>query len=155
MKTLVLGIGNSLLGDEGIGPHVIGHLHRNHPKRDHVELLDGGTLSFSLAGFIEDADHLIVVDAAELQDAPGTVRTFVGEDMDRFLNRPGRRSVHEVGLTDLLTIALLNEHYPAKRALIGVQPKDIDWAEEPSAAVAAAIPGVCDTVNALIEEWHR
>lgn len=150
---VVLGIGNTLLSDEGVGVHVVRALSPHLSDDDRVSLVDGGTLSFTLAAAIEDADQLIVVDASELKASPGTVKTFVGEDMDSFLGGT-RRSVHEVGLIDLLTIARLADRLPEKRALVGIQPECIDWGEQPSAAVAAAIPDACTRVQGLIEEWR-
>lgn len=152
MSTVVLGIGNTLLSDEGIGVHVIHELHQRGVQNDTVSLVDGGTLSFTLATVIEEADNLVVVDASELKSAPGTVRTFVGDDMDRFLGGT-RRSVHEVGLMDLLTIARLAERLPPNRALVGIQPAHIDWGEHPTEAVAASIPAACDAVQRLIGGW--
>jgi hydrogenase maturation protease len=74
--------------------------------------------------------------------------------MDRFLGRP-RRSPHEVGLLDLLTIADLAGHLPARRALVGIQPQRVDWGEAPTAPVAAAIPRACDLVRELIAQWRQ
>lgn len=153
MSTLVLGIGNTLLSDEGAGVHVVNALQGRFADSDEVTLLDGGTLSFTLAAAIEDADELIVVDASELKSRPGTVRTFVGADMDNFLTGP-RRSVHEVGLTDLLTIARLADRLPERRALVGIQPEVVDWGESPTEAVNAAIPAACGEVTQLIEAWR-
>lgn len=150
--TLVLGIGNTLLTDEGIGVHVIEHLRRTQPALPGVEYLDGGTLSFALAGQIEDADNLIVIDAAQLHAAPGSVRCFVDADMDRFLGS-GKRSAHEVGLIDLLHMAGLAERLPVRRALIGIQPATIDWGDTPSAGVAQAIPAAARLALQLIETW--
>ena len=70
-KTLVLGLGNTLLGDEGAGVYAIRALQDRHAGLADVEFLDGGTLSFTLAGPIEEAGNLIVIDAAQLQDRPG------------------------------------------------------------------------------------
>ena len=86
-KTLILGIGNSLLADEGCGIHMLDYLRRHHPELDNVTLLDGGTLSFTLLPYIESTDNLIVVDAAELDAAPGTVNTFCGQEMDLFAGK--------------------------------------------------------------------
>ncbi len=153
-KTLVLGIGNTLLQDEGAGIHVIRMLAGQTAGRDDIELLDGGTLSFTLAGAIEDADQLIVVDAAQLGDVPGSTRVFEGEQMDAFVGSNRKRSVHEVSLVDLLMIARLADHLPQRRALIGIQPREIDWGEHPSPAVAAAIPQACAHALQLIEGWR-
>lgn len=155
MKTLVLGIGNSLLADEGVGGHVIRALETLLADDAEVELLDGGTLSFSLAGPIEDADALIVVDAAQLQAPPGSLRTFDGEDMDCFLLGNRKSSVHEVGLTDLMAIAKLSGHWPEHRALVAIQPEKIDWGETLSEPVSAAIPEACRRILELIAGWRH
>ena len=94
-NTLILGIGNTLLADEGTGIHMLDYLQRHYPGHPDVEYLDGGTLSFTLAPWIEEADNLIVIDAAELDAPPGTVEVFTGEEMDRFAGKT-KRSVHEV-----------------------------------------------------------
>ncbi len=153
-RTLVLGLGNTLLADEGIGIHALNALQSLYPDFANVEFLDGGTLSFTLAGPIEDADQLIVIDAAQLYAEPGTVQVFVDDDMDRYLGSNNKRSVHEVGLIDLMIIARLTDRLPQRRALIGIQPRDIDWGDHPSEPVAAAIPKVCDLARDLIRSWQ-
>ena len=154
MSTLVLGIGNTLLTDEGIGVHATRFIYDNHADLPDTHYLDGGTLSFTLAASIEDAENLIVIDAAQLNDEPGTVRTFVGEEMDDYLNGQTKRSVHEVGLMDLMSMVRLAGRLPKNRALIGVQPKNLDWGEAPSEEVQAAIPDVCKKALHLIQEWQ-
>ncbi len=153
-KTLVLGIGNTLLQDEGAGIHAIRMLAQHTAGRDDIELMDGGTLSFTLAGAIEDAEQLIVIDAAQLGGEPGTTQIFEGEQMDAFVGASRKRSVHEVSLIDLLMIARLADHLPPRRALIGIQPRDLDWGEAPSPAVAAALPQACHHALQLIEAWQ-
>ena len=153
-KTLILGIGNTLLRDEGAGIHAIRMLAQQTEGRDDIELMDGGTLSFTLAGAIEDAAQLIVIDAAQLGGDPGATQVFEGDQMDAFVGGNRKRSVHEVSLVDLLMIARLTDHLPQKRALIGIQPHDIDWGEQPSPPVAAAIPQACNHALQLIEGWQ-
>jgi len=153
-NVLILGIGNSLLRDEGAGIHALNRLRKELAGHDDITFIDGGTLSFTLAGHIEDTSHLIVLDAAQLDASPGFSRVFEGEAMDAFLSSNRKRSVHEVSLLDLMAIARLADHLPERRALIGIQPAEIDWGEHPSAAVAAAIPQVCAQARHLIEEWR-
>ncbi len=124
MKTLVLAIGNKLLRDEGAGLHVLNALSENHPETEDVTYIDGGILSFTLADAVENADYLIVIDAAELKSKPGTVNCMVNEQMDQFLGSC-KRSVHEIGLLDLLDISRLTETLPENRALIGIPPNVI------------------------------
>ena len=155
MTTLVLGIGNTLLSDEGVGVHVSNYIRQHYTAVPDMECLDGGTLSFTLLGDIERSDELIVIDATQLNEAPGSFRTYVGDDMDRFLNFQTKRSVHEVSLVDLLSICRLADHLPARRALIGIQPQSLDWGESPSTELLAAIPAASEAAVKLIEEWHR
>ncbi|KPJ95365.1 MAG: peptidase M52 [Gammaproteobacteria bacterium SG8_15] len=154
MGTLVLGIGNTLLTDEGIGVHATRYIYETYPDLPDTRYLDGGTLSFTLAAPVEDADNLIVIDAAQLNENPGTVRIFVGAAMDDYLGGQHQRSVHEVGLMDLMSIVRLAGRLPKHRALIGVQPKSLDWGENPTAEIEAAIPLICEQAVKLIQEWQ-
>ena len=152
--TLILGIGNTLLTDEGVGIHALDLLRSNYPNLPEVALIDGGTLSFTLAAYIEDCDKLIVLDAAELKAPPGTVKTMVGKEMDTFLGA-ARRSPHEVSLLDLFDIARLTESLPEKRALIGIQPGRIEWGMQPTAPVEQALGTVINEVINLLAQWHQ
>lgn len=155
MNTLVLGLGNVLLGDEGIGVRIVQHLHQNYADLKGVTFLDGGTLSFTLAGYIDDADNLIIIDAAQLNDAPGQIAVYEGESMDRFVTGNRNKSVHEVNITDILALSYLGGQLPVHRALIGIQPEIIDWSSSLSAAVADAIPKVGDLTHQLIMKWQQ
>jgi len=151
---LVLGIGNSLLCDEGVGVHLVRRLEADAPDAGAgLRFVDGGTLSFTLAGDIESADRLIVIDAAQLDAAPGTVRVFVDTEMDHFVGT-GKRSVHEVGLIDLLDIARLTDSLPRQRALVAIQPENLTWGCELSPSVADAVPLAVREVRRLIRNWH-
>jgi hydrogenase maturation protease len=154
LNTLVLGIGNTLLCDEGAGIHALEGFRSNCADLPGLTCIDGGTLSFTLAAYIEDCDNLIVFDAAELGAPAGSVRTLVGDEMDAFLGA-AKRSPHEVGLLDLFDIARLTGSLPAQRALIGIQPGNLDWNLAPTAAVADALPGAVAAARALILQWSR
>jgi len=153
-KTLILGLGNTLLGDEGVGVHTVRHLIRTCEDLSDVEVLDGGTLSFTLAGPIEEADKLIVIDAAQLDSPPGTLRCYEGVDMDRFVRHRIMQSVHEVSLSDLFTIVELSGELPRFRALIGIQPRLIDWSDSLTDPVRQAVPKACERVRELLHRWR-
>lgn len=146
-STLVIGIGNSLLGDDGAGIHVIQRLgSRSLPG--HVELVDGGTLSFTLLEKVEGAERLIIVDAARLEAEPGAVRVFRDAEMDGYLAKGNRPSVHEVNLLDVLTAARLRGRLPPCYALVGIQPRDVEWSSTPSQPVEKAVD---EAVGIIVE----
>ena len=117
-----------------------------------VDLLDGGTLCFMLLPTLEAYRRLIVLDAAQLNGPAGTVESFEGRAMDEFLGRP-RRSVHEVGLCDLMTMAQLSGCFPQQRALIGIQPEFIDWSETCSPPVEASLDDVARRAVEFVRRW--
>lgn len=147
-------MGNTLLRDDGAGVHAVRYLRTRAGQAPDAEFLDVGTLSFTLAGAIEDADRLIIIDAARMGRPPGTVRVFEGEEMDRFLQRNRKLSAHEVSLVDLLAVARLTGLLPERRALIGIEPQSFDWGETPTEPVAQAIPAVGVAVLDLIGRWE-
>ncbi len=152
MRTLILGIGNTLLADEGVGVHVVHYLEDHYPAESGVTFLDGGTLSFTLAGDIADHEGLIVVDAARLGEAPGTVRCFEDGEMDRYLGR-AQLSVHEVGLSDLMDMARLSDSLPRRRALIGIEPASLDWGDHPTPVVEPAVAAAAGLALDLARGW--
>ncbi len=162
-ETLILGIGNTLLTDEGAGIHALNHLQSAYtntwpanlfPDGPNLNFIDGGTLSFTLAVWIEDCTNLIVFDATELHQPAGTVNVFVGSEMDEFLGTT-KRSAHEVGLIDLMDIARLTDHLPENRALIGIQPDKMDWGMKPTVAVQNALDKAVSEAVKLISQWQK
>jgi hydrogenase maturation protease len=152
-QTLILGLGNVLLTDEGVGAAVLQALTPAAAADPDLILLDGGTLSFTLSGPIGDAARLIVVDAAALGEPPGTMRVFEGEAMDAQLSRHAK-SVHEVSLADLLDMARLTDSLPSRRALIGIEPAVVDWGDALTPAVADAVPKAVAEVRRLLDLWR-
>jgi hydrogenase maturation protease len=96
---------------------------------------------------------MLVADAAELGAAPGGVRIFENRAMDDFLRNSRRRSVHEVGLCDLLDMARLLDCVPSRRALLCVQPASIAWSDELSPPVADSFAAVCAQAAAVLRRW--
>jgi hydrogenase maturation protease len=152
-RTLVLGVGNVLLADEGAGVHAMRYLAEHYDLPD-TKYIDAGTLSFTLAADIAEADFLVVFDAAQIEAEPGDVKVFEDEEVDEFL-KSGRGSVHEVGFADLMDIARLEGYLPRRRALIGIQPEKLGWGEAPSETVRRAMPRAAGNAAALIHKWQR
>ena len=151
-RVVVLGIGNSLLSDDGVGVHAIRCLRECAPDAS-IEWLDAGTLNFTLLHYLERAGALVVIDAAQLGEPPGTVRVYQGAEMYEKVGAGRHNSVHQAGLADLLAMARLRDCLPAHRALVTVQPGRIDWGESLSPAVAAALPAICEQARLLAQRW--
>jgi hydrogenase maturation protease len=151
-KVLVLGLGNILQTDEGIGVHVINYIRERGCIRN-AEIVDGGTHSFSLSGPIEEAEQMVVIDTAELNAPPGSIQVFEGMEMDAFVAHGKKSSAHEIGLKDALSMALLNGKLPPHRALIGIQPEKFGWGEKPTKALEKAIPRACQKAFEITENW--
>jgi hydrogenase maturation protease len=153
----VLGIGNTLMRDDGVGIHVIRDLQGRQMDRllpqGNIEILDGGTLGFLLVDRLAEADGIVVVDAANIGEAAGSVRVIDDADIDRFLDDNPSLSVHEVGLVDLLQMMALSGQTPRLRALVGVQPETIGWGTEMSPAVAAGVPKASRAVTQVLNQW--
>jgi hydrogenase maturation protease len=152
-RTVVLGIGNVLLSDDGAGIRVLREIEHLEGEDPALEFVDGGTLGFMLAAELEQAEGLLVIDAVQMRAAPGGVRCYEDGGMDRFL-RGRRTSVHEIGLRDLLDIARLRGRLPARRALIGIQPQSTAIGEKLSASVERAVPVAAQLARDLLRRWR-
>jgi hydrogenase maturation protease len=152
-KILVMGVGNTLMQDDGVGIRVAEALRSSPDPHSALEVVDGGTIGLALLPEIEDADAVIVVDASELDAAPGTIRIFLDEEIDQALSGK-RRTVHEVALLDLFGAAAIRGRMPPRRALVAIQPACTDWGTESTPPVTAAIAKACDTIRQLATEWR-
>jgi hydrogenase maturation protease len=151
---LVLGFGNALLSDDGAGLRVVERL-RMQCAATEYECIDGGTLSFTLLAHVEAAAAMLVIDAANIERPPGTVALFEGAQMDDFLRGARRRTVHEVGLIDLLDMARLLGCLPERRALLCLQPDTIDWSISLSAPVERSLEQATAMAKELLERWQQ
>ena len=149
---LVLGVGNTLMSDDGVGVRLMEHVRALQPPHPAIRYLDAGTLSFILLPEIQACSALLVLDAAQFGEPPGAIRSLTGAEMDDFL-RTARCSVHEVGIRDLLDLARLTGTLPAKRAFIGVQPAATGWGEALSPEVASALPAAATRAGHLLSDW--
>ncbi|MHB9093703.1 MAG: HyaD/HybD family hydrogenase maturation endopeptidase [Eubacteriales bacterium] len=148
-RILILGVGNVLLKDEGIGVHVIGAMERI-PLPDNVKLVNGGVSGIDLLEVIEEADKLIIVDAIDAGDRPGTVFRFNADEVKGQL-REHKTSLHQVDLFDTLKIARFLDRCP-ETVIIGIQPKDISWGMELTPDLASLVPRIIDLVICEIHD---
>jgi hydrogenase maturation protease len=152
MGKFVLGIGNILLRDEGIGCHVA-HALEGIPLPD-VKIMDGGTCPDVLQ-FLEDADKLIVVDAVKGEGVPGQIYRFYLEDIN--LERKPFLSLHDLGLVDsLMLMQLWHPDFIGidEAVIIGVEPKEVDWGLELSPELQEKMPRIIDAILAELNNTN-
>lgn len=149
-RAVVLGIGNILLQDEGIGVRVVEALQQHYQIDPAVEVVDGGTKGYELIPFLE-VEHVLVVDAVDADAAPGTTVCLRNMEVPRFLGQ--RLSPHQIGLADLLSIAMLRGLDPEETVLIGVQPDALDVGINLSPTLEAQLPHLLDMVVAQLQQW--
>jgi len=147
---LVLGIGNVLLRDEGVGVVVARRIEAARESGDMVippdtRVVDGGTLGLDLLPMIEDADQVVMIDAVDLGQAPGTVSVLRDETVQAALS--GHVSPHQIGVGDLVAAARLMGIMPPRLTLVGIQPGEIAIGLELTEPVAAAVDVAIDLVR--------
>jgi hydrogenase maturation protease len=141
---LVLGLGNVLLEDDGVGASAVAVLRERYTVPSGVRVLDGGTLGLSLLPYLQSADALILVDAVRTDAAPGSLVRLTGDDVAPAVAT--RLSPHQVGVADLLDGARWLERYPRQVVLLGIVPESMELAVGLSSRVRAALPSLVEQV---------
>ncbi|HUL75161.1 MAG TPA: HyaD/HybD family hydrogenase maturation endopeptidase [Vicinamibacterales bacterium] len=141
---LVLGLGNVLLGDDGLGAAAVARLRDEYDWPDEVSVLDGGTLGLSLLPYVEQADAVILVDAIRADQPPGSFVRIDGDDVAPAVAT--RLSPHQVGVSDLLDGARWRERYPARVVLLGLVPESMELVVGLSKDVAPALDGLVERI---------
>jgi hydrogenase maturation protease len=146
-EVLILGLGNVLLEDDGVGVRAVEALDRDFAPPAGVRILDGGTLGLALLGEVAAARRVILVDAVASDDPPGTLVRLAGDDVEPAVR--GRLSPHQIGVADLLDALRLIDHLPESVSLFGLTPATIELGTELSPAVEDALPAL---VHAIASE---
>ena len=141
-KTLVVGMGNLIYKDEGIGVHVIQEM-ETMKLPGHIELLDIGTSTMDLIAYLDGVEKLIVIDAMKAGGTPGTIYKCKPEDL--LPKEDGPVSLHDIGLLETLTMAK-KKGLEIDTVVIGVEPKIFDWGMELSEEVKEKIPAIIEAV---------
>ncbi len=151
MTILVLGVGNLLLSDEGVGVRVAEALEARYVLPVEVSVIDGGTAGMELLEPIANADRMILLDAVTADHPPGTLVTMEGEDLPAFFRT--RLSPHQLGLPEVLATATLTGDLPNEMVLFGVVPESLKTGMELSSTVAGTVDELLGHVTARLEAW--
>lgn len=144
-KTLIAGLGNILLGDEGVGVRVIEEMEKRFTLSADLSLLDGGTAGYALIDYIKGYDRLIMIDAVRGGKKPGTIYRLSADDIQQRTDL--KLSGHQISLPDVLLLAGKLDKLP-EILLIGIEPKDMDYDLE----LSSEVKGAAEKVIALLAQ---
>lgn len=146
-KTLILGVGNYLLSDDGVSVHAIERMLTLNQLPAEIQVVDGGTCGLDLLQYLEGVSRLIIIDAVNNRGEPGTLIRLTGDQVPAYLSL--KISPHDIGLPDLLATAKLRDLYPQQVVVLGIQPESLAVGVELTPAVAARLD---ELVQVVIEE---
>ena len=149
--TLLLGLGNTLFGDEGLGIRALERLLERHRLPPGVAALDGGVLGLELLAHVEGATHLLVIDAVQTGRAPGALIRLEGGDIQAALTL--KLSMHQVGFQEVLAMSALRGTTPPRLVVWGIEPVTLETGLDLSAAVAARLDDLVEAVVGELQQW--
>jgi hydrogenase maturation protease len=150
--TVVIGVGNTILSDEGVGVHAARLLQADPRVPAGVTILDGGTIGLELIPYASDASRVLLLDAINSGKAPGTLARMTGRDL---LGTTGGWSAHQLGVVDLIAALSLMSTSPQEIVVLGVQPANTDWGTSLSPEVEAALVPIVDAALAQLQLWKE
>jgi hydrogenase maturation protease len=149
-EVVVLGLGNLLRRDEGLGIRALERLRDEYTFPERVRLVDGGTLGLDLISHVEGAEYLLVLDAMLTDGPPGSLLRLAGSDVPAFF---GVRMSHDVGLADLLAILMLRDSLPRELVVLGMQPGVIELGWELSPEVEGQLDALVAAAVSELRRW--
>lgn len=152
MRRVVLGIGNILNRDEGLGVRVLAPLRERIDAACRAELLDGGTLGLRLLPIVEECDHLLILDAVDAGKPAGTMIEIGREELP-FLSRI-TASIHEASIQAALGLAKVRGRLPADVVLLGIQPGDVSLGEGLSGVVEDGMRHLVERAAEIVSSWE-
>ncbi len=151
-RVVVLGLGNLLNSDEGVGVHAVRVMQKEWRARfPSVEFVDGGTLGLNLLPWVENATHLVLLDCINANQAPATLIEMTREEIPLFAQV--KMSIHQLTFQEVLGIAKMRGKLPQHVHLIGVQPASLEISTALSDAVQAQIPAMLQRAESVLEQW--
>jgi len=150
-KTIIIGVGNLLLSDEGIGIHAAQRLLQDFNLPEEILVLDGGTLGLDLLYYLEGIENLLIIDAVLMNKEPGTLMRMVDEEVPTYMSF--KMSPHHIGIPDMLFAAKLKGLYPPNVVLWGVQPGLIDVGLDLSEPVANQLDPLLENIIDELRQW--
>lgn len=152
MKTTLIGLGNILMQDEGIGVHAIKALQERFLIPPELEVVDGGTAGLNLLPFLEGRDRVLFVDAVDFGQEPGFMGELANDAIPALFGKD-KASLHHVGLAEVLALARLMEILPKEICLIGIQPQAMEPGLELTELLQEKLERLITHISAKLGEW--
>lgn len=147
----VLGIGNTILTDEGFGVRVVEYLQKNYKFPQNVALIDGGTLGVELQHFIIGTQKLLIIDSIDGGAAQGTTFHLHGDEILKHFTQ--KISAHEIGIQDILTMLEITGKKIPCVELLGAQPYSLDAGTELTPQMEKLLPQFADKALEILKSW--
>ena len=151
-EPLVLGLGNILCGDEGIGCRVAEYLHATREYPPQVRIADGGTMGQELLGPVMEVSSLLLIDCGDFGLKPGETMLRNNTDIPLWLGI-AKMSPHQGSFSEVLALAKLKNRLPAKITLLAIQPEKLIFGEKLSATLKERLPHYASIVEEILAKW--
>lgn len=151
-QVIVLGLGNILCGDDGFGVHAALRLQEDYNFPESCQIIDGGTQGQLLYGIVEEADRLLLIDAADFNLPPGSLSQHEAEEIPKWLGQ-AKLSAHQGSFAEILALAELKNVLPLEIKLIAFQPEIVEFGQPLSAQGRAKIPDAIRLTLISLDMW--
>lgn len=148
----IMGLGNILMMDEGVGVHTVNIFQKRYTVPDYVEIIDGGAAGLDLLPFIEGREKLLMIDAVNFDREPGYIDILENETIPAKFST--KTSLHHLGLLDILSIVKLSDTSPKDICLIGIQPKNMELGLDMTRDVCAKIDVLIERMVSKLKQWN-
>lgn len=148
----ILGLGNILMTDEGVGVHTVNEFEKRYTVPDHVEIVDGGAAGLDLIPFIEGREKVLMVDAVNFDQEPGFIGILENDEIPVKITE--KASMHHLGLMDVLSIVRMSGNYPKELCLIGIQPRSLELGLDMTPEIWDKKDALIERITAKLREWN-
>ncbi len=151
-KTVVVGVGNIIRSDDGLGVHAMRRLQIDPRVPPDVVFVDGGTLGLELVSYVSEASRLLLIDSADVGEIPGSLIRLNGDELRSL---PGGASVHQLGVADLIGTLSIASERPPEILLLGIQPASTDWGTSLTPRVEGSLGRLLEMAMAQLIAWSH
>lgn len=151
-KITILGIGNTLFSDEGVGIHLLPILEEALKNEENIEIIEGLTDGMKLLGPVEEAENLIIIDAINAGKEGGTIISLIGDEVPAYFGI--KMSVHQLGFQEVLFAAKMREHYPEQIIMFGMQPTSLQLGVELTETNQSKLGELAKVVIDQVNHWR-